>query len=52
MLELENNLEEDYGYLGLDFRERNVEGVEEIEVCGYAEMKSMWSASGPLRSSE
>ena len=39
LLELEQNLEEEYGYLGLDFRERNVEGVKEMEVCGYPARK-------------
>ena len=47
-MELEENLE-NHGYLSIDFREENIEDVEEIEVCGYPTDKdryTMWTAFG------
>ena len=35
ILELENDLEEEYGYLGIDMSEDNAEDVESMKICGY-----------------
>ena len=35
VLELENSLEEKYGYMGIDMGEENMENLEEMEVFGY-----------------
>ena len=49
IVELEEEMEEIYGYLGIDTRSENAEGVEKIEVCGYPEEKKMWSSVGPYK---
>ena len=51
MLELEHNLEEEFGYLGIDMAEDNVEDLEKIEVCGYpaSKSKTMWKDFGPIK---
>ena len=51
VLELEANLEETYGYFGIDMMEENVI-TEEIEVCGYPERNKMYSGVGPVKSCE
>ena len=53
VLELEEDLEETNGYLGIDAQPNNADGVEEIEISGYPgdkESHTMWSASGPYTS--
>ena len=52
LMELEEDLEEKYGYMAIDFREENVKDVEEIEVCGYPGDKdphTMWNAFGEFK---
>ena len=57
VVELKEELEEDYGYLGIDAMSSNAKGVKEIEVCGYPHDKcknslfTMWNAVGPLKKS-
>ena len=46
-------MEETNGYLGIDARVNNTDGVEDIEICGYPgdkEKYTMWSAHGPYKS--
>ena len=53
ILQLEQNLEKEYGYLGIDVRKNNMEGVKEVEICGYPgdkEIHTMWNAFGPYKS--
>ena len=48
-MELEEKLEEKYGYLGIDTRQDNVESAEKIEICGYPGDKNlytMWHSYG------
>ena len=35
LLELEKDLLEEYGYLGIDSSEENIKKGEEVEICGY-----------------
>ena len=53
VVELEEDLSGRYGYLGIDASEENLEGVDEVEVCGYPSDKkpkhTMWTAAGKLR---
>ena len=52
VLELEEDLEETNGYLGIDARLNNADGVDDIEVCGYPgdkEKHTMWSAHEPYK---
>ena len=51
VLELDANVEEDYGYFGIDMEDENV-NTEEIEVCGYPEKNKMYSGVGAMRSCE
>ena len=57
VVELKEELEEDYGYLGIDASPSNATGVKEIEVCGYPHDKyknslyTMWHVFGPLKKS-
>ena len=49
MLELKHSLEEEYGYLGIDMSDRNIDDEEEVEICGYPadkQNKTMWHAFG------
>ena len=50
VMELEADLGEKYGWVGIDTRWWNTERVEEVEVCGYPgdkkEENTMWKASG------
>ena len=46
VIELEQELDEMFGYLGIDTRKENAEGVEKVEVCGYPADKKMWHAVG------
>ena len=51
VLELEEELAEEYGYLGIDSRENNIKGVNEIEICGYPgdkKRRTMWSSKGSI----
>ena len=41
IVELEEELDKMYGYLGIDTRSANTEGEKEIEVCGYPKEKRM-----------
>ena len=53
-MELEEDLREKYGFLGVDFRAGNVDDAEgQIELCGYPGDKdphTMWSASKDFES--
>ena len=51
ILELENDLSESYGYIGIDMGLRNANNSKEIEVCGYPHDKEMWHSSGEFISS-
>ena len=50
LLELEKDLLEDYGYVGIDTQKDNIKsGEEEIEICGYPRYKDepmMWTTTG------
>ena len=55
VIEIEEDLEAKYGYLGIDMREENTEKVQNIEVCGYPgdkERHTMWHASGKYITNE
>ena len=49
---MEEALEKDYGYLGIDTSSHNIETTDMIEICGYpgdkmaAQQKTMWTAKG------
>ena len=48
-MELEEDLGNRYGWLGIDTSKENTKRVEEIEVCGYPgdkESYTMWQAVG------
>ena len=51
MIELEEDLKEIYGYMGIDTTVK-AEEIEDVEVCGYPgdkERHTMWSAHGPTK---
>ena len=51
VLELEEDISEEYGYLGIDASKKNVEKMMKAETCGYPGDKpdrTMWHAVGPL----
>ena len=56
LLELEKDLLEEYGYLGIDSKEENVKEGEEVEICGYPKYEKdepkMWTASGEAKEVE
>ena len=39
VLVLEESLSEIHGYLGIDFRKENLNGVEKVRICGYSHLK-------------
>ena len=51
VLELEENISEEYGYFGIDASEKNAEEMMKAETCGYPGNKpdrTMWHAVGPV----
>ena len=48
-MELKNDLQEEYGYLGIDTSKENVKGVEEIELFGYPSKKALWHGEGTCK---
>ena len=49
LLQLAGNLEEDYGYIGIDTSNENNK-ANEIQVCGFPKKNKMYHSSGNMKS--